>query len=291
MEGNLRQRAEKAGLDYNELWQIAKQRTGVAMDAYWKDLDAATRKQLAADVDVQIKNVEEEQGDETTAIAESMPATTLPASLAQLVPELQIVEYWSRRAHEANILPRGTNIAQAAVMIQAGKDLGFSPAQALDVFFFCNGHMGMKISGMLAAARRVGVTIDKIQDDGNTCTVVLRRGEERITTSFGIDDAEQAELVNKDNWIKYPETMRRWRALGDCLRIIASDATMGLYTREEILSFTEPNNREVLKEINGFTDNVTGMSHEASVEAEGGEVPVDDPEESPAEAQAEYEAT
>jgi hypothetical protein len=89
---------------------------------------------------------------------------------------------------------------------------------------------------MLALARRSRQLEDiKIRDDGETCTVALKRvGEEPHTTTFSQADAAAMGLAGKDNWKKQPAVMRQWRAVSAACRIVFPDVIGGMYTPEEL---------------------------------------------------------
>jgi hypothetical protein len=88
----------------------------------------------------------------------------------------------------------------------------------------------------------------KIEDDGRTCTVTMkRRGELAHVESFGMDDAERMmtseykngqrttiKLSEKYNWKSMPKVMRKWRAIGACARVVFPDVLGGMYLREEV---------------------------------------------------------
>lgn len=102
---------------------------------------------------------------------------------------------------------------------------------------------------MLALIRRSRELEDMhIKDDGRTCYVTMkRRGEQAHTESFGMDNAERMltaewrdnkritiKLSEKHNWKSMPETMRKWRAVGACAKIVFPDVLGGMYLREEV---------------------------------------------------------
>jgi hypothetical protein len=152
---------------------------------------------------------------------------------------LQISEAYVRIAREAGIVPREMNAAQVQAIVLAGRELGLEPLQSLRTMSFVNGRLCMAVQLQLALARqRAGVQIEQLEETDTRCTVTLRRGEERVTCTYTMDDAKRAGIDRQNNWQKYPRQMLRWRAIGDALRIIAPDVVMGLLAPEEAETIT-----------------------------------------------------
>lgn len=159
---------------------------------------------------------------------ERYEAPTLPQNLEE-------VQAFGRFAKQAGLIPKEVNEFQAAAIIQAGREMGLAPLQSLRCISFVNGRLVMKVELLLALARRLlGVVLEDLEEGPDYCTVTLRRGDERVTTTFSDEDAKRAGLLNKAGaWAQYPRTMRRWRSIGDGLRLIAPEVTMGFLTPEE----------------------------------------------------------
>lgn len=139
-----------------------------------------------------------------------------------------------------SVLPPGTTLDQAKAIIWSGQELGLQPFQALRSMAFIKGRLTMTVQLQLALAKRAGVIIERIIDGNGYCEVTLRRGEERITTKFSLEDAKRAGLIRPDsNWEKYPREMLRWRAIGSALRLLAPDIVMGLLSPEEAESLEQ----------------------------------------------------
>jgi hypothetical protein len=155
----------------------------------------------------------------------------------ELVPmhsDFDVLERWGKLAKEAGILPKEVNVAQAALMVQAGRELGLPPCQSLRSFYIVNGRLAMKVELQLALARKVGVKIARLEEQNDYCEVTLVRGDESVTTRFSDADAKRAGLLDQGySWARYPREMRRWRAIGAALRLIAPDVVLGLLSPEE----------------------------------------------------------
>jgi len=159
--------------------------------------------------------------------------------MKNITNEIDLSKEYMRIAREAGIVPSNLTGAQIQAIILAGRELGLQPFQALRLMSFINGRLVMSVQLQLALARqRVGVQIVELTETGESCSVTLKRGEERVTCTYTIKDAERSGLIRNPNWQKYPTQMLRWRAIGDALRIIAPDVVMGLLSPEEAETIT-----------------------------------------------------
>lgn len=163
---------------------------------------------------------------------------------------------WGQFAVQAGLIPQGTSLPQAMAIIQCGKEIGLQPLQSLRSMNFIKGRLTMSVQLQLALAKQRGVKIVDMKEETNSCEITLERSGEKITCSYSLDDARKAGLIKQDgNYEKYLKQMLRWRATGDCLRMIAPDLVMGLLSPEEadsIESFT-PAMAPVVKET-GIVD-------------------------------------
>lgn len=117
-----------------------------------------------------------------------------------------------------------------------GQALGIQPIVAINNINVIQGKPTVAPQLMLALIRRTGQLEDlKIEDDGTTCTVTMKRkGESAHVETFSMADAKAMQLDNKDNWRKQPKTMRKWRAISAAARIVFGDVIWGMYTPEEM---------------------------------------------------------
>lgn len=149
-------------------------------------------------------------------------------------PQLQELKEWAEFARQAGIVPRDLNPYQVMTIIEAGREVGIPPLQALRSISIINGRVVMSVQLQLALARAKGVRVVALTETEGACDVTLKRGEETVSTRYTLEDARKAGLIrNGSSWEKYPRQMLRWRAIGDALRIIAPDATAGFLSPEE----------------------------------------------------------
>lgn len=151
------------------------------------------------------------------------------------LPDTEVLTKWGKLAIEAKMLPPDTNIAQAAVIIQAGHEMGMQPLQALRSMNFIKGRLTMSVQLQLALAKQNGIKCNIGESTNDKCIVTLSdRDGNSVTTEYAIEDARRAGLVQGGgNWAKYPKQMLRWRAIGDGLRLLCPDIILGMISEDE----------------------------------------------------------
>lgn len=143
--------------------------------------------------------------------------------------------------HKAGALPPHWNSAARIVMgLQAGAEMGIPPMQALNTLYIVNGKVAMEGKAMLKKILQSGIKVKWPESTDKTCTVKLIRkdadGEvDEYEETFTMEEATKANLMNKDNWKKYPKDMLRWKALSRASRFFCPDVTEGVYTIEEMV--------------------------------------------------------
>ncbi|MFH1231553.1 MAG: hypothetical protein V1709_08680, partial [Planctomycetota bacterium] len=148
--------------------------------------------------------------------------------------ELVVLREWGTIATKSGIVPPNTTIEQSMAIIQTGNEMGISPFSSLRMMAFIKGRLTMAVQLQLALAKKQGVIIASIESDNSHCKVILKRGKEKIETTYTIEDAKKAGLVRPDSgWEKYPRQYLRWRAIGDGLRLLCPDLVLGLLSPEE----------------------------------------------------------
>lgn len=118
-----------------------------------------------------------------------------------------------------------------------GLELGLSPMSAIDMISIIQGTPVMDAKGILAKVKSSGLLEDITMDGDNESyfCIMKRKGESTPHKEvFTIDDARRLQLAGKDNYIKQPKTMLKWRAVTACARVVFPDVVGGLYTGEEI---------------------------------------------------------
>jgi hypothetical protein len=131
-------------------------------------------------------------------------------------------------------------VNSVCVALQYGAELGLSPVQSLQNLAVINGKASIYGDAMLALCvsskhwDHKGWS-ESISDDGQSCTVTVRRlGGNTHTVIFAMDDAKKAGLIGKGGpWQQYPKRMLQMRARGFALRDVFPDVLKGLKSAEE----------------------------------------------------------
>lgn len=120
-----------------------------------------------------------------------------------------------------------------------GAELGFKPMQALNAIVIIQGQATLKAQTQLALVRAkcpnaIIIIESNDKDLRATCTCRRSINDTGFTSEWTMEKAKKMGLSHKDNWIKQPATMLRWRAISECLRIVFPEILQGVYATEEI---------------------------------------------------------
>lgn len=161
------------------------------------------------------------------------------------IASLPMVAQWDVMRQQADVLiksgfmPQSIRTPEQAITIMMmGSALQIDAIVALNNINVIQGKPTVSPQLMLALVRRSGqLESFETVDDGKTCTVkIKRRNEPMHIETFSQQDAVDMKLAGKDNWIKQPATMRKWRCIAAACRVVFPDVTWGIasYTTEEI---------------------------------------------------------
>lgn len=126
---------------------------------------------------------------------------------------------------------------QAVAIILTGNELGIPPMQALRQIHIIQNKPTMSAELMLgfAYSRVPGFVCDVVESTAERCVIEMsRQNHAKYTHVFTFEDAKKMGLAGKDNWVKQPAVMLRWRCISGALKIIAPDAIAGFYSPEEL---------------------------------------------------------
>lgn len=127
--------------------------------------------------------------------------------------------------------------AQGFIKILAGKELGISPIQSQNAFYFVDGKIGV-MSNVLAGLVKKSEDYDyKIIEHTNEKCVIefFKNGESVGISEYNTTMAAKSGLVNKNNWKDYPMNMLFARAISNGARWFCPDvAISSMYTVEEL---------------------------------------------------------
>tara|TARA_R110002020_G_scaffold66443_3_gene174657 strand:- start:2068 stop:2964 length:897 start_codon:yes stop_codon:yes gene_type:complete len=156
----------------------------------------------------------------------------------------QIMQYdpnalmqWGKMAHQSGLFKMQP--IQAAMIIQAGAEIGYGPVQSLQNFYIVGNKVAPYGQTMGAMIKNSGKYDYIVKESSNEKAVIEFRQkfdewESLGTVEFSMQDAAQAELAGMA-WGKYPGNMLFWRCLAKGARMHCPDALMGMkYTPEEL---------------------------------------------------------
>lgn len=151
---------------------------------------------------------------------------------------------------KSGLLPPSVNSPEKAVVIaMKGKELGLATMASFDFIDVIAGKPSLKPKSMAALVRKGGVKYKTIKDfepivddkgnkiDYETIIRFYRDGIEE-DVKYTYKDASLMQLTSKDNWKKQPGVMMYWRCFSKGANRICPDLIGGLYTTEELASFT-----------------------------------------------------
>lgn len=135
------------------------------------------------------------------------------------------------------VLPRGIDTVQKMVVVlQAGREIGLQPIEALNSLYFVNGKVSMYGEAVPMQIMRAGHTIKWGKCDKTEATVTITRGDNgsEMTQTFTMAEAETRGYTSNPIYRKYPENMLKWRVLGMVAKFIAPDALRGIGIKEDM---------------------------------------------------------
>jgi hypothetical protein len=157
-------------------------------------------------------------------------------------------------AHKTGLAPQECKSADHCYYIMcAGHDVGLAPTVALRTLAIVKGRVSIGAEAMLALAIRGGVKVEWLQSDDKAASLCLtREGHKPYTSTFTVADAKQAGLGGQ-NWDKYRAAMLRARCISAGVRAYCPDVITGLYTPEEVASFSGADDPTEVRAIPGPT--------------------------------------
>jgi hypothetical protein len=127
--------------------------------------------------------------------------------------------------------------AQCGVKVLAGLEMGIGAFSSMAGIHVIKGKPSIGAGLMAAAVKRSGKYNYRVtKHTASECIIdFFERGEHCGTSSFSLDDAKAAGLVNNDNWKKSPRNMLFARALSNGVRWYAPDVfDASTYVPEEL---------------------------------------------------------
>ena len=159
--------------------------------------------------------------------------------------EKDMIEKMNKAANmlsKAGVIPhhlRG-KVPDIFAILLMGSEVGLPPMQSLNQISVIKGKPTMDAQLLIALAKDrcddFKVTKQKYLGYGPkeaAFEVHARRGEEVFETKWDMDRAHRMGLAAKDNYLKQPETMLKWRALSEAVRTLCPDAISGFAAKQD----------------------------------------------------------
>jgi hypothetical protein len=134
--------------------------------------------------------------------------------------------------------------ADIFAILVMGTELGIKPMQALNSINVIQGKPTVSPQLMIAMIKgKIPNAIIKVEKSGEDILCTTARSKEDYelgllyTSTWNMERAKKMNLVSKDNYIKQPETMLRWRAVAESCRQTFPDVLMGMYATDEFIDF------------------------------------------------------
>lgn len=170
------------------------------------------------------------------------PVTALAVTTAatrELTPGVwAMIEKIAPVMHKAHLFGV-TSPEQAAAIMLKGYELGLSVTASFEFVQVIQGKPALSPRGAMALLLSnplvKEIEIEKLHDGkgaflGYSCKMVRNTGFS-YTAKFTLEDAQRAGLVKPDSgWMKYPENMTLWRAVGFAADVVFPDITAGMTT-------------------------------------------------------------
>jgi hypothetical protein len=129
---------------------------------------------------------------------------------------------------------------QALALMLIAQAEGLHPALAARDYHVIQGRPALKADAMLARFQAAGGTVkwDSYTDEKVAGTFNHPQGG-TVSITWTLENARQAGLTGKDVWKAYPRAMLRSRVISEAIRTIYPGVAVGVYTDEEVESFTK----------------------------------------------------
>lgn len=165
---------------------------------------------------------------------------TVPAALPP--PQVPSINDVAKVMVQSGFFKDLKSVAQAAVKIMAGQELGIPPVAAIMGIHIIKEKVSMGANLLASRIRAHGYDYRVKQLDTKACRIVfLSRKEngqrdELGVSEFTLEDAKAAGLLGGDNWRKYLKNMLFARAVSNGVKWFVPDVTGGnpIYTPDEL---------------------------------------------------------
>lgn len=184
-----------------------------------------------------------EQDKTPEAVENTEPEKKEMVPVGQMFPKFPTQAEWNTintiavTLKNGGVLPKGIDTVQKMVVVlQAGREIGLQPIEALNSLYFVNGKVSLYGEAVPMQIMRAGHQIIWGKCDKNEATVTIKRGDNgnEMTQTFTMDEAKERGYTSNALYQKFPENMLKWRVLGMVSKFIAPDALRGIGIKEDM---------------------------------------------------------
>lgn len=136
---------------------------------------------------------------------------------------------------QSGAMPKSMDTApKLIVALQAGREAGLQPLEAINSFYFVNGKVSLYGDMAISQVLKAGHKIEWGKCDDKTATVKITRGDNGASNevTFTMQMAIERGLTSNGVYKKYPENMLRFKAFHSCAKFIVPDALHGVPIKE-----------------------------------------------------------
>lgn len=171
-----------------------------------------------------------------------MSESQLPTLLNE--DSFSLLEKRSLTLSKSSIIPVSLRNRPADIMVimMMAHEMDIPPMQAINGINVINGRPTISPQLMIALIRRkIPDAIIKVEEGVLTCSCFMARSSSKVhmdqgfTAKWDMEKATKMGLAAKDNYLKQPQTMIRWRTVGEAARQIFPDILSGLYLPDEFV--------------------------------------------------------
>lgn len=136
---------------------------------------------------------------------------------------------------KSGAMPRSMDTApKLIVALQAGKEAGLQPLEAVNSFYFVNGKISMYGEMAISQVMKAGHKVEWKNCNNKSATVKITRGDNGAESevTFTMADAIERGLTKNPVYKTAPENMLRFKAFHLCARFAVPDAMHGVPVKE-----------------------------------------------------------
>lgn len=180
---------------------------------------------------------------------DKLPAPKPPREERQIGPYINMEDaekmlVYAKWAVENRVAPKGMEVPQYFMILQAGVDLQMNLMQVNNSLCIINGRVSIYGPEVIARARRAGYIVTPIEETNDKATVeIVSEWRKPYTATFTKEDAETAGLTTGERaaiWKKYPKDLLFWKAVARAVRKYAPEVLGGYDVVEDVQELKKP---------------------------------------------------